>query len=70
MYAGDVYKLGFGGRLLFSLSHYRFFGSSSRTWLWPALLCWHLLLNNSSCLLYELRQKLFDGGGWTAASFS
>jgi hypothetical protein len=23
----------------------------------------HLLLNNSSCLLCELRQKLFDGGG-------
>jgi hypothetical protein len=32
--------------------------------------CWHLLLENSSCLWRELRQKLFDGGGWTAASFS
>jgi hypothetical protein len=66
-YAGDVYKPGFSGRLFCSLCRYCLFGSSSRAWLRPALLCRHLLLDNSSRLLCELRHKLFYGGGWTAA---
>jgi hypothetical protein len=50
-YAGNVDEPGFRGRLLFSLGCFWFSGSSSRARLWPALLCRHLLLSNSSRLL-------------------
>jgi hypothetical protein len=45
-YAGDVYKPSFDGRLFFSLSRYRFFGTSSRARFWPALHGRRLRLDN------------------------
>jgi hypothetical protein len=69
-YAGNVDEPSFHGRLPFSLICYWFSDPSSRAWLWPALLCRHLRLGNSSRPLCHLRHKLFYGGGWTAASSS
>jgi hypothetical protein len=62
-YAGDVYKPGFGGCLLFSLSRCWFFSTSSRAWFRPALHGRCLRLDNFSRLLCHLRHKFFYGGG-------
>jgi hypothetical protein len=69
-YAGDVYKPGFGGRLLFSLSRCRFFSTNSCARFRPALHGRRLRLDNSSRPLCHLRHKFFYGGGWAAASLS
>jgi hypothetical protein len=69
-YVGDVYKPGFGGRLLFSLSRYWSFSTSSRARFWPPLHIRHLQLDNSCRPLCHLRHKFFYGGGWAVASLS
>jgi hypothetical protein len=70
MYAGDVYKPGFGGRLFFSLSRYRFFSTSSHARFRSALHVRRLRLDNSSRPLCHLRHKFFYSGGWATASLS
>jgi hypothetical protein len=69
-YAGDVYKPAFGWRLLFILSHCRFFSTSSRARFRPTLHGRHPRLDNSSRPLCHPRHKFFYGGGWAAASLS
>jgi hypothetical protein len=69
-YAGDVYKLGFGGCLFFSLSRYWFFSTSSRARFRPPLHGRRLRIDNSSRPLCHLRHQFFYGGGWSAVSLS
>jgi hypothetical protein len=66
--AGDIYKPGFSGRLLFSLSYCRLFSTSRRAWLRLVLRGRRLRLDNTSRPLCHPRHEFFIGGGWTAAS--
>jgi hypothetical protein len=68
--AGDIYKPGFGGRLLFSLNHCRLFNISSRARLRLVLRGWCLRFDSTSRPLCHPHHEFFDGGGWTAASLS
>jgi hypothetical protein len=69
-YAGNINKPGFRGRLPFSLDCYWSSGSSSHGRLSPAFFCRHLRLGSTRRLLCHLWQRLFYGGGWTAAPLS